>query len=97
MISSGLKRRTAGTTTCDHASRYAPCPEPGGIEARLNSALDSLSPREKTIAKPFAVGQSYKQIAAQLGLSPATVRHHLRSIYTKANISNKSALAGLLK
>ncbi|HEX9200955.1 MAG TPA: helix-turn-helix transcriptional regulator, partial [Acidobacteriaceae bacterium] len=67
------------------------------IDARLNSALDSLSPREKTIAKAFAVGQSYKQIAAQLGLSPATVRHHLRSIYTKANISNKSALAGLLK
>jgi DNA-binding CsgD family transcriptional regulator len=67
------------------------------MEARLNSALDSLSPREKTIAAAFGEGQSYKQIAAHLGLSPATVRHHLRSIYTKTNVSNKSALTGLLK
>jgi DNA-binding CsgD family transcriptional regulator len=67
------------------------------MEARLNSALDMLSPREKTIAEAFAVGESYKQIAARLGLSPATVRHHLRSIYVKTNISNKSALTGLMK
>ena len=67
------------------------------MEARLNSALDSLSPREKTIAEAFGEGQSYKQIAAHLGLSPATVRHHLRSIYTKTNVSNKGALIGLLK
>jgi len=32
-----------------------------------------------------------------LRLSPATVRHHLRNIYAKTNVSNKSALAGLLK
>jgi DNA-binding CsgD family transcriptional regulator len=66
------------------------------LEARLISALEALSPREKTIAAAFGEGQSYKQIAAQLGLSPATVRHYLRSIYAKANISNKGALAGLL-
>ena len=66
------------------------------MEARLLSALDALSPRERTIAAAFGEGRSYKQIAAQLGLSPATVRHHLPSIYTKANISNKGALAGLL-
>jgi DNA-binding CsgD family transcriptional regulator len=67
------------------------------MEARLNSALDTLSPREKTIAEAFSEGRSYKQIAGQLGLSPATVRHHLRNIYTKTNVSNKSALTGLLK
>jgi DNA-binding CsgD family transcriptional regulator len=66
------------------------------LEARMLSALDGLSPRERTIAAAFGEGRSYKQIAAQLGLSPATVRHHLRSVYTKANISNKGALAGLL-
>ncbi|HEY6927469.1 MAG TPA: helix-turn-helix transcriptional regulator [Steroidobacteraceae bacterium] len=66
------------------------------LEAKMVSALDVLSPRERTIAAAFGEGQSYKQIAAQLGLSPATVRHHLRSIYSKANISNKGALAGLL-
>src|SRR5262249_53154885 len=67
------------------------------MEVRRNSALDTLSPREKTIAAAFAEGRSYKQVAAQLGLSPATVRHHLRSIYTKTRVSNKSALTGLLK
>ena len=67
------------------------------MESRLNSVLDTLSPREKMIAEAFGEGRSYKQIAGQLGLSPATVRHHLRNIYAKTNVSNKSALAGLLR
>jgi DNA-binding CsgD family transcriptional regulator len=67
------------------------------MESRLNSVLDALSPREKMIAEAFGEGRSYKQIAGQLGLSPATVRHHLRNIYAKTNVSNKSALAGLLR
>ena len=67
------------------------------LEARAPSALDSLSPREKTIAAAFGEGRSYKQIAASLGLSPATVRHHLRRVYSKANISNKSELTSLIK
>lgn len=67
------------------------------MEARFNSALDRLSPRERTIAEAFAQGHSYKQVAARLGLSPATVRHHLRSVYAKTRVSNKSALAGLMR
>ena len=66
------------------------------LEAREQSALDALSPREKTIAAAFGEGHSYKQIAATLGLSPATVRHYLRRIYAKANICNKSELTHLI-
>lgn len=67
------------------------------IEAREASALDRLSPRERVIAASFGEGSSYKQIAARLGLSPATVRHHLRRIYEKAGISRKSELTCMLR
>jgi DNA-binding CsgD family transcriptional regulator len=66
------------------------------MEAREHSVLDCLSARERTIAASFGAGQSYKQIASRLGLSPATVRHYLRRIYAKANISNKSELTRLV-
>lgn len=57
---------------------------------------DLLSPRERTVAEGFARGESYKELAKRLGLSPATVRHHLRTIYEKLDISDKAALATLL-
>lgn len=66
------------------------------LEARMRSALDALSPRERTVAEAFGAGRSYKEIAARLNLSPATVRHYLRRIYSKANVSNKAALAQLI-
>lgn len=66
------------------------------LEVRVLSALDALTPRELMVAAAFGEGQSYKKIAGQLGLSPATVRHYLREIYAKTHISNKAALANLL-
>jgi DNA-binding CsgD family transcriptional regulator len=67
------------------------------IEARLRCVLDTLSPREITIAAAFARGQSYKEVARQVQAAPATVRHHLRSIYSKLGISDKLALAALVQ
>jgi DNA-binding CsgD family transcriptional regulator len=66
------------------------------IEARERSPLDRLTPRELAIAQRFGNGKSYKEIAAALPVSPATVRAHLRAIYTKLEISDKTELASLL-
>ncbi|WP_341961027.1 LuxR C-terminal-related transcriptional regulator [Pseudomonas sp. RC10] len=60
------------------------------------SALDSLTPRESQVAAAFACGQSYKEIARSLGLSPATVRHYLREIYAKLGLTDKVELANLV-
>jgi DNA-binding CsgD family transcriptional regulator len=57
---------------------------------------DFLSNREQAIASAFAKGDSYKEIALRLAISPATVRHHLRRIYEKLEISDKAQLAQLM-
>ena len=66
------------------------------VEARERSPLDRLTPRELAIAQRFGSGKSYKEIAAALPVSPATVRAHLRAIYSKLEISDKTELASLL-
>jgi len=66
------------------------------VEARRRSALDRLTARERLIAEHFGSGKSYKEIAASLAVAPATVRAHLRAIYSKLKISDKTELAALL-
>lgn len=52
-----------------------------------------LSPRELSVAQMFCEGQNYKSVARQLGIAPATVRHHLRQAYTKLSVHNKGELS----
>ncbi len=56
-----------------------------------------LTRREESIARAYAAGDSYKEIARQLGLSPATVRGYLRECYLKLGVSNKAALGGVFR
>lgn len=66
-------------------------------ELRARSLLEGLSPRELVIAEQFGRGESYKQVAAALRISPATVRAHLRAIYFKLDISDKTGLTRILE
>jgi DNA-binding CsgD family transcriptional regulator/GAF domain-containing protein len=56
-----------------------------------------LSQREQEVAAAYADGKSYKEIAQILGLSPATVRTHLRTVYRKLNVTSKIELSLALK
>ena len=58
--------------------------------------IDTLSKRELEVAAAYADGQSYKEIALNLGISPTTVRSHLRTVYGKLNVTSKIALAQTL-
>lgn len=57
---------------------------------------DALSTRERAVAEGFSGGESYKEVARRLGMSPLTVRHHLRIVYEKLGVSDKGELAKLL-
>ncbi len=57
---------------------------------------DLLTRQESAVAEAFSSGHSYKEVARSLRLAPATVRHHLRAIYLKLGVNDKSALARLL-
>ncbi|MFK7765472.1 MAG: LuxR C-terminal-related transcriptional regulator [Roseobacter sp.] len=56
-----------------------------------------LSARETQIARAYASGQSYQQIAEILHIAPSTVRTHLAAIYRKLSVSTKLDLARRLE
>lgn len=63
------------------------------LRARRRLAIDRLTPRQYEIAQMFCRGFSYKAIARQLGISPATVRNHVSAIYVELGITSKDELA----
>jgi len=51
--------------------------------------LDELSNREKEILEQLSKGLMYKEIAAELFISPETVRKHVYHIYEKLHVTNR--------
>jgi len=66
------------------------------LAARNRNVLPQLSPRENDVAQGFGEGKTYKEVARDLGLSPNTVRHHIRAIYSKLGVKDKARIAHLL-
>jgi len=64
--------------------------------ADLTQTVETLSKREGEVASAYADGDTYKVIARDLGISPTTVRSHLRTVYSKLNVTSKIALAQAL-
>lgn len=82
------------------ATTAAPArPDPQRAEA---AASDPLSRREREVLDLIARGFTYGEIAQQFGLSVTTVQTHVRNIYGKLGVHNKTEavyearLAGLL-
>jgi DNA-binding NarL/FixJ family response regulator len=53
------------------------------------SELAQLSNREKEILEQLSKGLMYKEIAAELFISPETVRKHVYHIYEKLHVTNR--------
>lgn len=66
------------------------------INVRLKSPLDDLSLREKQVVDGICQGNTFKQIARTLTLSPSTVSNHLYRIYMKLGINTRSELIELV-
>ena len=49
-----------------------------------------LSPRERDVVGGLAVGESTEQIGLMLGMSPHTVRTHLRNIMRKLEANTRA-------
>ena len=61
-------------------------PEPSG-------QLEKLSPRERDVLCELESGATNAEIAARLFLSENTVKHHIRNVFDKLEISNRSQAA----
>jgi DNA-binding NarL/FixJ family response regulator len=61
------------------------------VSTGSDELLDDLSAREKEILEFLSKGLMYKEIAAELYLSPETVRKHVYHIYEKLHVNNRVA------
>jgi putative nucleotidyltransferase with HDIG domain len=61
--------------------------------ASRRRAPGDLSPREVEVLCLLARGQSNRQIAARLGITPKTAGHHVQHVYTKIGVSNRATAA----
>ncbi len=59
------------------------------------STLTALTPMELQVAQLVTQGQSNKEVAAQLWISPRTVAFHLRGAFAKLGVSSRGELARL--
>lgn len=64
----------------------------GEGRSRFRAEDDLLTPRQSEIASLLRLGMSNIQIAGELGISIRTVQNHLRVIYEKCNVHNRTAL-----
>ncbi|GAA4240083.1 hypothetical protein GCM10022254_63490 [Actinomadura meridiana] len=99
-------RPAGGGAATEVSVTSAPLPERPSVIVSILSAESStpelppalrrlLTGRETAIAELVAAGRRDHEIASRLHISPNTVKHHLKSIYSKLDVHSRVELAGL--
>lgn len=89
LIKSALRRELLDAIRAVHAGRrYLPAAV--AQEIALHSTDDALTTRELDILRQVAEGKANKNIAWALSISEDTVKTHLRSIYGKLDVNDRT-------
>ena len=68
-----------------------PVPDKPDSLSRIADACQSLTHRECDVLDRLASGETDRQIAARLGVSPRTVHKHLEHVYRKLGVATRTA------
>ena len=83
----------------DQGERFVPVEmfitEHQAVSAGPTQPLDRLTDRERDVLLGLCKGQSNKQIARDLDLSEATVKLHVKTLYRRLGVSNRTQAAML--
>ena len=52
--------------------------------------VESLTPREREVLEQLALGNRYKEISDQLGISLDGIRFHIRGVYNKLHVHSRT-------
>lgn len=74
-------------------ARQRGVPVPGRYRGGPRGYGGELSPRERQVAELAADGRSNKEIAAELFLSPDTVKKHLQAVMRKLDVRTRAGLS----
>jgi DNA-binding NarL/FixJ family response regulator len=91
---SRLASRGAAQLLVDLAEQLRPAVF--GAPSEPAGELDSLTTREREVARLVAKGLTSRAIASRLRLSPRTVESHIARIYRKTGASSRAALASIV-
>ncbi len=69
-------------------------PAPAGTD-RATEPEEALSPREVELLECIVQGDTEAEIADRLGISPHTVRTHVKNIYRKLHVGSRAAVVRL--
>jgi DNA-binding NarL/FixJ family response regulator len=89
LLKGALRRDLLDTIRAVHGGRRCLSPEIAQ-EIALHSSEDSLSEREIEVLRLVAIGKANKEIAAGLSVSEDTVKAHLKSIFAKLNVGDRT-------
>ncbi len=89
LLKSSLRRELLDAIYAVHEGRRAVAPEIAQ-EIAVHAAGDAISERETAILREVANGMANKEIARALRISEDTVKTHLRSIYSKLDVDDRT-------
>ncbi|MCP9953495.1 helix-turn-helix transcriptional regulator [Actinomadura madurae] len=69
----------------------------GDDASRAAAGVAKLTAQQAHIARLAAEGATNREIAARLLLSPRTIDHHLRNVFTRLGIRSRVELARLIR